>query len=180
MTISLTEEEMIRMRAFYEQEYVALSNKMSEVRAILSKLGVSTADIGNPVTPSIAIVSAPAKARVADKKTRKYKKKRGPKPRWTKFILQQLKEADRPMTYAELIRNAMVVMHKQDGERPKVKAAVLNAAFRLRNKEFKIDTIGQDGKKGVLIVSKSWVGEDGKLLSPYNHKYDEMINAGEI
>lgn len=182
-TISFSEEELLRMRAFYEQEYISTKNKLNELAAMLNKLGTTVS-----VPKEIAVVkrspsvSAPAAATNAVEavdedsvQKRKRRKKRGPKPTWSKFILDQLKEAGKPMTYSELIRNAMVLKHKTESERGKVKASILNSAFRLRAKEFKIATKGEAGKKAVFLVLTKWQDEEGNLVSPYNHKYEEMM-----
>ncbi|MGB0425098.1 MAG: hypothetical protein ACPGED_12270 [Flavobacteriales bacterium] len=186
-TISFSGEELLRMRAFYEQEYITTKNKLNELAGMLNKLGTTVsihenmAPINAPVQTAAKLsTSAPAaKKSEDDGQKRKRKKKRGPKPTWSKFILDQLKEADKPMTYSELIRNAMVLKHKAESERGKVKASILNSAFRLRARELKIATKGEAGKKAVYLVLTKWQDENGDLISPYNHKYEEMLLRAE-
>lgn len=174
ITISFSEEELLSMKAFYQQEYVTLNSRLIEIKGILEKLGVDTPS-AEASSPQVKRATSPVKASSDSKSTRKRRKKRGPKPTWSKFIIKQLKEADKPMTYQELIRNAMVLKHKTDAEKPKVKTSILNSAFRLRNKEQKIETIGKEGVKAKHIVLTSWLDDKGNLISPYNHKYQELL-----
>ena len=74
-------------------------------------------------------------------------KKRGPKSVWGNFILRRLRQCDRPLSYSELVRDAMVLNNIPADREKNAKASVLNAAFRLRNTLKKIDTVGLPGKK---------------------------------
>ena len=179
ITITFSEEELLRMKAFYQQEHVTVCNRLIEIKGILKILGVDTPST-EAYAPQVKRATSPVKASTYSKSTRKRRKKRGPKPTWSKFIIQQLKEADKPMTYQELIRNAMVLKHKTDAEKPKVKASILNSAFRLRNKENKIETIGKEGVKAKHIVLTSWLDDKGNLVSPYNHKYQELLLSKDV
>ena len=180
-TISFSEEELLRMRAFYEQEYISTMNRLKELESMLNKLGTSTPSLGEvgPIGLSAKREgkkrNLPAAKSQSTTPKRKRKKKRGPKPTWSKFILDQLKQADKPMTYQELIRNAMVLKHKSESEKSKVKASILNSAYRLRVKELKIITKGEKGKKNVFLLLTKWQDENGDLISPYNHKYEELL-----
>ena len=124
------------MKSFYQQEYVAVNNRLIEIKGVLNKLGVATPAI-EVVAPTKKLSASVNKTSIERKPIRKRRRKRGPKPIWSKFILQQLKEADKPMTYQDLIRNAMVLKHKTEAERPKVKTAILKSAFRLRKKSIR-------------------------------------------
>ena len=84
-------------------------------------------------------------------------KKRGPKSVWGNFILRRLRQCDRPLSYSELVRDAMVLNNLPAEKEKNAKASVLNAAFRLRNTLKKVDTIGLPGKKEKFLVLKSWM-----------------------
>lgn len=184
-TISVSAEELLSMRAFYEQEYIATKSKLNHLANMLEKLGGVKVDKEEIMTDLPSSVQAPEakpkakKSSESDVQRRKRKRKRGPKPTWSKFILDRLKAADRPMTYNELFRDAMVLKNKAPEEFPATKASVLNSAFRLRTVSNKIDTIGEEGKKEKFIVLTKWMDEQGKLVSPYNHKLDELKHLKE-
>ena len=48
-------------------------------------------------------------------------------------------------------------------EHSKVRASILNSAFRLRAIQGRIVTVGEDGKKDKFIVSRNWVDDDGYI-----------------
>ncbi len=183
-TISVSAEELLSMRAFYEQEYIATKSKLNHLANMLDKLGgvkVDKDEIMSDAPTASAASSSPKVRKTSDSavQRRKRKKKRGPKPTWSKFILDRLKAADRPMTYNELFRDAMVLKNKAPEEYPATKASVLNSAFRLRTVSNKIDTIGEEGKKEKFIVLTKWMDEQGGLVSPYNHKLEELKHLKE-
>lgn len=187
--ISVSAEELLSMRAFYEQEYLATKTKLQHLSSMLNKLGGLPIDVPEveaespvPFTASKSSSANTAKAKAsADQEIarRKRKKKRGPKPTWSKFILDRLKAADRPMTYNELFRDAMVLKNKAPEEFNATKASVLNSAFRLRTVANKIDTLGEEGKKEKFIVLTKWMDDRGALVSPYNHKLEELKHLKE-
>jgi hypothetical protein len=109
------------------------------------------------------------------KKTRRRSKKRGPKSVWGNFILRRLRQADRPVSYAEMIRDAMVLHNLPESKRKNARASILNAAFRLRAIHEKIDTVGEDGKKEKYLVMSKWLDENKSLLAPYDERYREMV-----
>lgn len=184
-TISVSAEELLSMRAFYEQEYIATKSKLNHLANMLEKLGGVKVDKEEIITDLPSSVQAPEakpkakKSSESDVQRRKRKRKRGPKPTWSKFILDRLKAADRPMTYNELFRDAMVLKNKAPEEFPATKASVLNSAFRLRTVSNKIDTIGEEGKKEKFIVLTKWMDDQGALVSPYNHKLEELKHLKE-
>ena len=45
----------------------------------------------------------------------------------------------------------------------KVRASILNSAFRLRAIQGKIVTVGEDGKKDKFIVARNWVDDNGRI-----------------
>lgn len=185
--ISVSSEELLSMRAFYEQEYLATKTKLQHLSSMLNKLGglpveVPEVEAAEPVlAPKTSTVSTAKSKLSGDQEIarRKRKKKRGPKPTWSKFILDRLKAADRPMTYNELFRDAMVLKNKAPEEYNATKASVLNSAFRLRTVANKIDTLGEEGKKEKFIVLTKWMDDKGALVSPYNHKLEELKHLKE-
>ena len=103
-------------------------------------------------------------------------KKRGPKSVWGNFILRRLRQCDRPLSYSELVRDAMVLNNLPAEKEKNAKASVLNAAFRLRSTLGKIDTVGLPGKKEKFLILKSWMNADGGLKAPYDKLFADVAN----
>ena len=118
----------------YLNEKVRLEDALKHVEAMLVKLGAPTAH-----KPAL---------------TRKGKapKKRGPKSVWGAFIVKRLRARNRPMSYDELIADAMSIHKIPDERHASAKASILNSAFRLRTVHGKIVTVGRPGKKDKLVV----------------------------
>ncbi len=173
--VALSRQELDEMRLAYEQEYVKLKHRLDHITGVLDRIGSDV--IGT--TPKRSL-TAPTKVRtesVAEKKGRKRRKKRGPKSVWGNFILRRLRQADRPISYAEMIRDAMVLHNLPEAKRKNARASILNSSFRLRAIHGKIDTVGEEGKKEKFLVLTKWLDENGKLVAPYDEKYTEMLKA---
>lgn len=172
--VALTRQELEEMRIAYEQEYVKLKHRLDHITGVLDRIGsdvIGTTKSTRTLTPKTRVET------VEEKKGRKRRKKRGPKSVWGNFILRRLRQADRPISYAEMIRDAMVLHNLPEAKRKNARASILNSAFRLRAIHGKIDTVGEDGKKEKFLVLSKWLDENGKLLTPYDDKYTEMLKA---
>ena len=103
--ILLSQEELNVMRHAYEKEYIELSRRVEHLKSVLGKLG---SDL--PLTTEPVSIAAPAPVKVAKAtKKRGRKKKRGPKSVWGDFIVNRLKSVDRPMSYEEMLKDALVL-----------------------------------------------------------------------
>ncbi|MFZ8836264.1 MAG: hypothetical protein ACO3MV_07440 [Flavobacteriales bacterium] len=90
-------------------------------------------------------------------------KKRGPKSVWGKFILDELKHQKKPLSYKDLMDQAMKKKNIHSSKYSNVRASILNSAFRLRAIQGKITTIEEDGKKEKFIVDVTWLDDKGNL-----------------
>jgi len=186
-TVTLGADELGQIKSFYEQERIQLAARLQHVDQVISRLGGSTSLISgarpsktpSAPAPAPAVKRGPGRPRKAAVKDTKAKragrpKKRGPKSVWGNFILRRLRQCNRPLSYSELVRDAMV-LNKIPAERAKnAKASVLNAAFRLRTTLKKIDTISLPGKKEKFLVLTSWIESEGKLKSPYDKLFKSV------
>ena len=170
IALRLTEEERSEMRHAYEKEYIELSRRLDHVRGILSKLGAEPNTDG--LSDSSLQEGATAPKTVVRRKRRK---KRGPKSIWGAFILDRLKKMERPMTYSEILDDAMLIHNIPSEKIKNAKASILNSAFRLRTVHKKIETKGAEGRKEKFIVLKRWVNENGELNEPYNGRYQQLL-----
>ncbi len=175
--VALSQTELDEMRQAYEQEYVKLKQRMDHLTAILERIGSDAVKLDAPTKKSsFKAVSAPAEMDDG-KARRKRRKKRGPKSIWGNFILRRLRQADRPISYAEMIRDAMVLHNLPESKRKNARASILNSSFRLRAIHGKIDTVGEEGKKEKYIVLTKWLDENGALMPPYHDRYTELLKA---
>ena len=185
-TTGLGSAELSAIKSFYEQERIQLAAKLQHVDDIIARLGghaVSVRQVSAKASPVAAVAAAPIKRgpgrpRKTEVETTAKKsgrpKKRGPKSVWGNFILRRLRQCDRPLSYSELVRDAMVLNNISADRAKNAKASVLNAAFRLRNTMKKIDTVGLAGKKEKFLVLTSWLESEGKLKAPYDKLFDSV------
>lgn len=188
--IALDAGELQQIKSFYEQERIQLAARLQHVDQVIARLGGSSSPITGSA-PVAAVAPAPAApkkrgpgrpkktdAPVEVKATKKAgrPKKRGPKSVWGNFILRRLRQCDRPLSYSELVRDAMVLNNLPAEKEKNAKASVLNAAFRLRSTLGKIDTVGLPGKKEKFLILKSWMNADGGLKAPYDKLFADVAN----
>ena len=133
---------------FYSEQKNRLVGELKHVDQMLRKLNGQNQD----KETGVLLTQTGSKAR-----------KRGPKSIWGKFILEQLNEKNRPLRYNDLIAIAMEVKGSGADDHSKVRASILNSAFRLRAIQGRIITVGEDGKKDKFIVSRNWVDDDGHI-----------------
>ena len=194
MSVRFKDNELQYIRSFYEQERFQLLSRLQHVEQVLSRLDGGKGAITDGMTGLSAPVAAPAVAVVADEMPRRKPgrprktevvskpaakkagrpKKRGPKSVWGNFILRRLRQCDRPLSYAELVRDAMVMHNLPASKEKNAKASVLNAAFRLRTHLNKVDTIGLPGKKERFLVLTSWMNPKGGLKEPYDKVFKSV------
>lgn len=174
--VALARHDVEELRFAYEQEYVKLKQRMDHVGKVLESLG---SEIVGAEGSAVAAVRRPAPQMPtfadAEKQTRRRSKKRGPKSVWGNFILRRLRQADRPVSYAEMIRDAMVLHNLPESKRKNARASILNAAFRLRAIHERIDTVGEEGKKEKYLVMSKWLDENKALIAPYDERYRELV-----
>ena len=180
-TVTFGAEELQNIKSFYEQERIQLVAKLQHVDEVIARLGGNVATVAK-LAPAPeaqpAVKRGPGRPRktAPDAKAKKAgrPKKRGPKSVWGNFILRRLRQCDRPLSYAELVRDAMVLNNIPADRENNAKASVLNAAFRLRNTLKKVDTVGLPGKKEKFLVLTSWVESEGKLKAPYDKVFESV------
>jgi len=117
---------------------------------------------------AVTEVARPRKSGAKRKSSRK--KKPGPKGTWTNYIMKRLRQVQRPITYDDLIHDAMLNFNKSKEELEKVRQAIMNSAFRLRKKQGKVQTYRKPGSKEKYIGLRKWFDEQGNLLEEYKKK----------
>ncbi len=197
MSVRFKDNELQYIRSFYEQERFQLLSRLQHVEQVLSRLDGGKGAITDGMTGLAAPIAAPAVAVVAEEmpkrkpgRPRKTEvvskpaakkagrpKKRGPKSVWGNFIMRRLRQCDRPLSYSELVRDAMVMHNLPASKEKNAKASVLNAAFRLRTHLNKVDTIGLPGKKERFLVLTSWLNAEGGLKAPYDKLFESVAQT---
>ena len=183
--IDLSDQDLVAMKAFYQQELERTFQRLEHIKRILEKIDANGPSISisynQPEAPkaTTAIASSveeTAAPLVAEAPVQKRKKKRGPKPVWGNFILKRLRQLDRPISYNDLIDDAMVYFKTPAENRLKTRHAISNSAFRLRTIQKKIDTVAIKGKKEKYLVLKRWV-DNGVLKEDYQDKLRLIFEA---
>lgn len=184
--VELKPAELQSIRSFYEQQKIQLLTRLQHVDQVLARLGGGSEvimPVAAPIEEDLMAVAAPAERRkpgrprkaapAAEAKTKKAgrPKKRGPKSVWGNFIMRRLRQCNRPLSYSELVRDAMVMHNLPESKEKNAKASVLNAAFRLRTHLKKIDTVGLPGKKERFLVLTGWMNAEGGLKAPYDKAF---------
>ncbi len=201
--VQFLDSELQYIRSFYEQERFQLLSRLQHVEQVISRLNGGGVTITEGMTAPLAAapfsastsVQAPVQPEAASIPKRKRgrprkeetvvtsvkkagrPKKRGPKSIWGNFILRRLRQCDRPLSYSELIRDAMVMHNLPQSKEKNAKASILNAAFRLRTHLDKVDTVGMPGKKERFLVLTSWVQSEGVLKAPYDKLFAEAAET---
>ncbi len=179
-TFQFKDSEVAMMRDFYHEELRKTLSRLEHIKGVLDQLGDNTTQIQISVGGSQAISTAAPKP-----KTTEYKestasesaaapkaskgKKRGPKSIWGAFILKRLQQLDKPLTYEELVEEAMVYFKLKEERRQSVTNAIINSAFRLRKNSGRVDTFAKGGRIK-FVALKSWFEAPGKIKAEYGKK----------
>ena len=164
--MEFSQKELQDMKRFYEQERGRLIGQLSHVEEMLVKL------TGEPLSPR----RVAGGTGLGGGKQRK----RGPKSIWGNFIVKRLRARNRPMTYKELIDDAMAIHHLGSERESSARASILNSAFRLRTVHGRVETIGRAGKKEKYLVLTKWLDQDGMLTSPFDDEFRKLSGGRHV
>ena len=163
-SIDFSAKELASLKAHYASEHQRLTAQLSHVESMLQKLGVSGSVTSKSPSPALTAKGIPAK-------------KRGPKSIWGAFIQKRLRARNRPMTYEELITDAMSLQKIAPERRDAAKASILNSAFRLRTVHGKITTVGRPGKKDKMVVLTKWLDDKGALNAEHSKAFKSAMGG---
>lgn len=155
------------MKRFYEAERGRLIGQLMHVEQMLEKI------TGSPLSPRQLM-------RDYNSMATNRPKKRGPKSIWGNFIVKRLRARNRPMTYKELIEDAMSIHHLPEEKENSVRASILNSAFRLRTVHGRVETVGRAGRKEKFLVLTNWLDNDGMLKSPYDQEFKSLSGGKHV
>jgi hypothetical protein len=173
MQLELNEDEIIEMKRFYIAQYDKAVRELDHIKNVLNKLGADTSSLQATPKPEshtrfLKHASMISPEQIEAHSERK-KGTRGRKSLWGNFILNLLKELDRPLSYTQIINEAMSRFNLPDSKTKNVKQAITNSAFRLRVINHKIDTYGLPGKKERFLCLIDWF-DNGELSDDMKNK----------
>ena len=161
--VKFTKQELKKFITHYTNEKNRLEEELEIVISMLSKLR-GEVSYDNPQVNPVDNLTA----------KREKPKKRGPKSIWGKFIVARLRARQKPLSYDDLIADAMSIQKISEERKSNARASILNAAFRLRTVTGEIVTVGRKGRKEKLIVRTSWLKEDGSLKDEYSRAFKKI------
>lgn len=171
-TLKFSGEEAAAMKSFYQEELHKTLNKLRHIQAVLGQLGDHTTQINVTTGGQVESLSSSATSSTETKSLATKKspgKKRGPKSIWGTFILKRLQQLDKPLTYNQLVDEAMVYFKLNESKRQTVVNAINNSAFRLRKNSGRVDTFNAGGREK-FVALKSWFDASGKIRPEYRSK----------
>ncbi len=161
--IEFNAQEISALRLHFSEEKARLESQLTHVDLMLDKLGGAVA-VKRAKTPGLTAAGAPPK-------------KRGPKSIWGAFIVKRLRARNRPMSYEELIEEAMTIHKIEENKRNSAKASILNSAFRLRTVHGKVVSVGRPGKKEKMLALTKWLEHDGSLKQEYAKEFKSIMGG---
>ena len=172
----ISEEIAVKMKLHYQQEYSQTLEKLTELKSVLDQL--SHVDIGydeknsSPLNiPEVSPQNDRGQRQDADQTTkRKYKKKRGRKSIWGKFILSRLKATNTPLSYDDMTSHAIAIKNLDPADFDSIRKKIIAAAFVLRSKQDKIDNYAIKGSRTKYMGLKEWYEREGLLEEKYRTK----------
>ena len=164
--VEFSSKEIASLKKRYSLERRRLLDELSHVEGMLTKLG---GDLTSSPANGLASKGLTAKGLPP--------KKRGPKSVWGAFIQKRLRARNRPMSYDELIADAMSIHKIPEARKEKAKASILNSAFRLRTVHGKITTVGRVGKKDKMVVLTKWLEDSGALKPEYAKSFKDAMGG---
>lgn len=166
--MEFSSQEIQSMKRFYESERGRLIGQLMHVEQMLEKI------TGSPLSPRQLMKDH--STTLAGNRPRK----RGPKSIWGNFIVKRLRARNRPMTYKELIEDAMSIHHLPEEKENSVRASILNSAFRLRTVHGRVETVGRAGRKEKYLVLTNWLDNDGMLRAPYDQEFRDLSGGKHV
>lgn len=179
--INISEDQLAEMKSFYQEELGKVIRRLNHIQKVLHELGDSSTSVniqidGKDGTEGLG--SARSVSKGSTEKPKSSGKKRGPKSIWGDFILKRMRQVDKPLTYNELVDEAMVYFKLTEYRRQSVINAINNSAFRLRKNTGKIDTFGA-GSREKYVALRSWFDENGKIKREYLKKISKPKRAAK-
>lgn len=160
--MEFSSNDVAAMRLFYEDEKTRYTAHLKHINKILNKLR------SNELDDEQGIVFT---------KTGDKAKKRGPKSVWGKFILDELQQANSPLSYKMLVNKALEFRNLDFNSSGIIRSSILNSAFRLRSIHGKVATVGQLGKKEKFLILTSWLDESGALSKKHQGTFTKIAGG---
>ena len=163
--IDLTAKEAASLKLHFQKEHLRLTAALDHVETMLAKLGAPAKTSTEPTKKGTTLTAKGVPA-----------KKRGPKSIWGAFIQKRLRARNRPMSYDELIADAMSIHKIPEARLKSAKASILNSAFDCAPSTENHDG-GRAGKKDKMVVLTKWLEADGQLKPEYGKAFKAAMGG---
>ncbi|WP_124980400.1 hypothetical protein [Nonlabens xiamenensis] len=170
-SINLNEEVAAKIKIHYQEEYAKTLKKLDELKSILQEMeAVPTNNYMHESSESTTAITSSSEENESPKPKRKYKKKRGKKPVWSKFILNRLKATQTPLSYDDMTNQAIARMNLSPTDFENTRKKIVAAAFILRKKKGQIDTYAIKGDRTKYMGLTKWFEKEGRLNPEFQSK----------
>ncbi|MEM9022480.1 MAG: hypothetical protein AAGB22_01970 [Bacteroidota bacterium] len=166
-SVKLADNELAQMRVFYEQELEKTLHRLEHITTRLERLGGDAPQIAINIANVGAVAAGSNGSATAAAPASKSRKRPGPKSVWGNFIIKRLRQVNRPITYDQMVLDAIAFMKIPDDKHKNARQSIINSAFRLRNVHKKIETVSKKGKRGKYLCLRQWFDTDGQLKKEY-------------
>lgn len=182
--IEFTDSEIAELRNFYQQQLEKTLEKLETIKGILNKI-----DTDEKETEETQVTSKPPDTLEIDEKERtepitprpsdtlkidkveqiepKKRKKKVIKSKWGKFILDLLKQHDRPVKFDDIVEEAIYKFKIPEDKYKNVRQAITNSSFILRIRHKKTRNFKLIGEKGKYCGLTRWFDKNGELNEKY-------------
>lgn len=194
ITLEFDPSAIADMRHLYTEELHKTLSRLQHIKTVLDTVGGTGAEIHISIKPNPANGQAEQRSEVATGNSHaqpgeppmrsaaplpaqsppepsevKPLIRRGRKPVWEAIIMKRLRQLDKPVTYAQLTNEIMLLDKIEEKDREKTKSAIQAVIFRLRNGDKKVKTISL-GQREKFVVLPGWTTKQGVLLARYKKR----------
>lgn len=153
--------------AYYLSEYRRHLERLKHIRHMLDVLSEESKGLRRDIRISKNLFGQVA-ASTFDNALPSSPSKRGRKSKWGNFIVHRLKQEKKPLTYDDLLKDAIQVFGlKTEDEIESVRKIIFSTSFRLKSKEDVLRTFSVKGRRGKYLALNKWCTPGGKLKKEF-------------
>jgi hypothetical protein len=168
--MKFSDKELMDMKMFYERELSNTLIQLNHIKTVLQKIDDDNSNV--PHSEPIAAYNSLDFPEYTLPRNKRKPARKGPRSHWPHFVISTLKKVNKPLTYDELIGEAVKYANVGLEGTQKIRQTIINVTFKLRTQEQEIDTFSK-GNRIKYIALISWFDKDGKILPEYANKASE-------
>jgi len=176
--IEFKDTEIEELKNFYKHEREKTIEKLDIINGILNKINASE----KTKKENAALITHATKKTIGHEEQIKPQKRNTSKTRkskWFTLILGLLKQRNYPITFNDIIKEAIYKYNIPIDKFKNVKASLINCIFRLKTFKKKIRNIKIPGKKQKYIGLSTWFDKNGELKEEYKKKLTSITENPE-